>query len=161
MTPLIWTTLPIKKYSGISIKRTLYKADIILRRTVYLGTDGFRVKLLWKDLYKANNYKVDSRKTDTFYVAQMNFLPKNNLYKKGHRYENIFHVKRHLFSLKSYFLQCFTLFLNNIFHIVFCWLNCFGWSKKFKIYRNIKFVTSTMIHIFSSYINFYCIVRKC
>ena len=32
--------------SGISIKRTLYKADISLRRIVYLGTNGFTVKLL-------------------------------------------------------------------------------------------------------------------
>ena len=34
-----------------------------------------------KNLYKADNYKADSRKTDTFFVPQMNFLPKNNLYK--------------------------------------------------------------------------------
>ena len=40
-------------YSGISIKRTLYKADISLKRTVYLGMDGFTVKLLRKNLYKA------------------------------------------------------------------------------------------------------------
>ena len=71
----------VELYSGISIKQTLYKADISLRRTFYLGTDGFTVKLLWKNLYKANNYKVDSRKTDTFFVPQMNFLPKNNLSK--------------------------------------------------------------------------------
>ena len=68
-------------YSGISIKRTLYKADISLIGTVYLGTDGFTVKLLRKNVHTADNYKADSRKTDTFFVPQMNFLPKNNLYK--------------------------------------------------------------------------------
>ena len=78
------------KYSGISIKRTLYKAYISLKRTVYLGTDGFTVKLLWKNLYKADNYKADSRKTDTFFVPQMNFLPKNNLYKADTGTKTIF-----------------------------------------------------------------------
>ena len=34
-----------------------------------------------KNLYKADNYKADSRKTDTFFVPQMNFLPRDNLYK--------------------------------------------------------------------------------
>ena len=41
--------------------------------------------------------------------------------------------------------------LNNFFHSVFCLLNCFGWLKKFKIYRNLESVTSTMIHTFPSY----------
>ena len=68
-------------YTGISIKGKLYKVDIRLRWTVYLRTDGFKVKLSWKSLYKADNYKADSRKMDTFFVPQMNFLPKNNLYK--------------------------------------------------------------------------------
>ena len=36
----------IQCYSVISIKQTLYREDICLRRTVYLGTDGFTVKLL-------------------------------------------------------------------------------------------------------------------
>ena len=53
--------------------------------------------------------------------------------------------------------------LNNFFHSVFCPLNCFGWSKKFKIYRNLDSVASIMIHTFSNYSTFYCIlgsVRK-
>ena len=53
-------------YSGISIKRALYKVEISLRQTVYLRTGGFTVKLLWKNLCKADNYKADSRNTDTF-----------------------------------------------------------------------------------------------
>ena len=32
--------------SGLSIQWNLYKADIYLRRTVYLETDGFTVKFL-------------------------------------------------------------------------------------------------------------------
>ena len=32
--------------SGISINRTLYKADIFFRQTIYLGTDEFTVKIL-------------------------------------------------------------------------------------------------------------------
>ena len=68
-------------YSGISIKQILYKADISLRQTVYLGTDGFTVKLLRKNLYKADNYKAESRKADFFFVPQMNIFLKNNLYK--------------------------------------------------------------------------------
>ena len=34
-----------------------------------------------RNLYKADNYKAESRKTDNFFVPQINFLPKNNLYK--------------------------------------------------------------------------------
>ena len=69
--------------SGISINRTLYKADISLRRTVvYLGMDGFTVKYI---LYFGLVY-----------------------------------------------------ILNSFLHSVFCPLNCFGWSKKFKIYRNLE-----------------------
>ena len=41
-----------------------------MRRTVYLGADGFTVKLLPKNLYKVDNHKADSRKTDTFFVPQ-------------------------------------------------------------------------------------------
>ena len=44
--------------------------------SLYLGTDGFTVKLLLENLYKTDNYKADSRKTNTFFVPQMNFLPK-------------------------------------------------------------------------------------
>ena len=75
---------PIKfNYSEISIKRTFYKAEISLRRTVYLGTDVFRVKLLWKNLYKSDYYKAFNCKMDTFFVLQMKFLSKINLYKAG------------------------------------------------------------------------------
>ena len=42
------------------------------------------------------------------------------------------------------------------FHSVFCPLNCFDWSKKFKIYRNFESVTTTMIHTFCNYGTFYC-----
>ena len=52
----------------------LYKAYTSLRRTVYLGTDGFTVEFLWKNLCKVENYKADSRKMDTFFVPQMNFF---------------------------------------------------------------------------------------
>ena len=43
-------------YSGISIKRTHYKADIPIRRTVWRGTDCFalRSNYLRKNLYKAD-----------------------------------------------------------------------------------------------------------
>ena len=37
------------RYSRISFEHTLYKVDFSLRRTVYLGTGGFTVKLLWKN----------------------------------------------------------------------------------------------------------------
>ena len=68
-------------YSVIPIKRTFYKADISLRRTVYLGRDWFTVKLLWKNLLIADNYKAQSCKTDTFFVPQINFLTTNNFFK--------------------------------------------------------------------------------
>ena len=61
-------------YSGFPIKWTPCKADIFLRRTVYLGMDGFTVKLLWKNIYKVDNYKADSRKTDTFFRAPNELL---------------------------------------------------------------------------------------
>ena len=74
------------KYSGISIKRTPYKADISIRRTVTPCTDGYTVKLSLKnlykaDIYKADIYKADSYKTDTFFVHQMKFSPKTTLCK--------------------------------------------------------------------------------
>ena len=72
------------------IQWNLYKADISLRRTVYLGKDGFTVKLLWKNLYKVDSYKADSRKMDTLFVPQMNFLPKNNIYKADTGTKTIF-----------------------------------------------------------------------
>ena len=49
---------------------------------------------------KADNYKTDSRKTDTFFVPQMKFLPKNNLY-KADTVQNNFQVKRHIFFFEK------------------------------------------------------------
>ena len=43
-----------------------------------------------KNLYKVDNYKADSRKTDIFFVPQMNFLPKNDLYKADTGTKTIF-----------------------------------------------------------------------
>ena len=56
--------------------------------------------------------------------------------------------KTYIFFEKLLFAMFYSLvyIFNNFFHCVFCPLNCFGWSKKLKIYRNLKSVTSTMIH---------------
>ena len=84
----------ICKHSGISIKWTLYKVDISVDWQLIQERKVFTVKLLWKNLYTADNYKADSRKTNTFFVPQMNILPKNNLYKADTGKKNNFHVKR-------------------------------------------------------------------
>ena len=99
-------------YNGISIKPTLYEADISLRRTVYLGPDGFAVKLLWKQLYKEDNYKADKRKTDTFSCPKWTFWLKIVSIKR-----DSFHVKRHIFFKKLFFTMVYSLIyiLNDFF----------------------------------------------
>ena len=56
LTPETGTFFLVCKYSGISIKRTHYKADTSIRRTVWRGTDcfAFRSDHLRKNLYKAD-----------------------------------------------------------------------------------------------------------
>ena len=73
--------------------------------------------------------------------------------------------KTYIFFEKLLFTMFYTLvfILNNFFHTIFCPLNCFGWSKKFKIYRNLESVTST-ITIFPITVHFIVqlgSVRKC
>ena len=105
-----------------------------------------------------DNYKAGSRKT-----GQINFLPKYNLYKVGTGTKQFSRKKTYIFFEKLLFtmLHFPVYILNNFFHSVFCPLNCFGWSKKFEIYRNYESVTSTMIRTFSNYSTFYCTFRKC
>ena len=64
--------------------------------------------------------------------------------------------KTYIFFEKLLFAMYYSLvyILNNFFHSVFCPLNCFGWSKKFKIYRNLEFLTSTMITCFPITVHF-------
>ena len=62
----------------------LFKTDSLSRnRWIYSET-------LMKKSLKADNYKADNRKTDTFFVPQMNSLPKNNLYKADRGTKTIF-----------------------------------------------------------------------
>ena len=86
----------LKKYSGISIKRTTYQANIFLRRTVTPCTNKFIVKLFQKNLYKADIYKADSRKTDAFFVLQMKISPKATLCKEDTRLKKQFSKKKSL-----------------------------------------------------------------
>ena len=135
---------------------------MFLRRTVYLGADRFTVKLLWKNLYKVDNYKADSRKTDSFLCLKWNFCLKIISIKRTQAQKQFSRKKTYIYFEKFLFTMFFSLvyILNNFFHSVFCPLNCFGWFKKFKIYRNLEFLTSTMIHTFSDYSTFYCTGRK-
>ena len=64
------------EYNGISVKCIPFKAGTYLRRTMVPYTDGFTVKILQKNIYKADTYKADSHKTDTFFVYQMKIFPK-------------------------------------------------------------------------------------
>ena len=73
--------------------------------------------------------------TDTFFEPQMNFLPKNNLYKVDTGTKTIFTSKDIYFRWKIFYPLVYIL--NNFSHSVFYPLNCFGWSKKFKIYRSL------------------------
>ena len=101
-------------YSGISVKRTLYKAGISLRRTVFLGTDGFTVKLLWKNLCKKDNYKAGSRETDIEIFAY------NNLYKADKFTKQFSRKKTYILFEKLLFTMFYSLayILNNFFHSV-------------------------------------------
>ena len=120
-----------REYSEISIKRALYKADISSRRTVYPGTDGFTVKLLWKNLYKADSYKADSRKTDIFSCPKWTFGLKTISIKQTQVQKQFSRKKTYIFFEKLVFTMFYSLvyILNNFFHSVFCPLNCFGFQK--------------------------------
>ena len=121
-------------YSGISVRRTLYKAGISLRRTVFLGTDGFTVKLLWKNLCKADNYKANSRETDIFFVSQMKFLPIYNLYKADKFTKQFSRKKTYILFEKLLFTMFYSLayILNNFFHSVFCPLIALSGARNLK-----------------------------
>ena len=115
-------------YSGISVKQTLYKAGISLRWTVFLGTDGFTVKLLWKNLCKADNYKADSRETDIEIFAY------NKLYKAGKFTKQFSRKKTYILFEKLLFTMFYSLayILNNFFHSVFCPLIALSGARNLK-----------------------------
>ena len=74
--------------------------------------------------------------------------------------------KTYIFFEKLLFTMFFSLvyILNNFFHSVFSPLDCIGSSKKFKIYRNLQSVTSTMFTRFLITVHFIVqlgSVRKC
>ena len=103
-----------------------------------------------------------------FSCPKMNFLPKNNLYKPDRGTKTILILFLYLCPVFYFFTSAlfFTVIcslvyiLINFFQSIFCSLNDFGCSKKFKIYRDLKPETSTMIHTFSNYSTFYCTVTK-
>ena len=65
------------------------------------------------NVYEADNYKADSRKTDTFFAPQLNFLSKTNFYKVDTTY--IF-IEELLFTMFYSLVYIF----KNFFHSVLC-----------------------------------------
>ena len=122
--------LQSNSYEKISIKRTIIKRTVVRRTLFSCPNQSFCLKII--SIKWTQVQKQFSRK------------------------------KTYIFFEKLLFTMFYSLvfILNNFFHSVFCSLNCFGWSKKFKIYRNLESVTSTMTHTFSNYSTFYCTVRK-
>ena len=59
-------------YSGTSLKRTSYKADISLRRTKNFAPDEFLRKPLSQNLCKADTLNRTLHKADTFFKSRMN-----------------------------------------------------------------------------------------
>ena len=145
------------------MKWALYKADISLRRTVYLGMDGSTVKLLWKISIKRTIIKRIVVRRTLFSCPKWTFCLKIISIKRTQVQKQLSRKKTCIFFEKLLFTMFYFLvyILNDFYHSVFCLLNCFDWSKEFKIYRNLESVTSTMIPTFSSYSTFYCTVRKC
>ena len=72
--------------------------------------------------------------TDTFFVPQMNFCAKIISIKRTHEQGQFLWKKTKIFFVKSLFTMFYSLVYisNNFFHSVFCPLNYFGWSRKFK-----------------------------
>ena len=122
--------LQSNSYEKISIKLTIIKRTVVRRSLFSCPKLTFCLKIIFKKRKQVQ--KQFSRK------------------------------KTFIFFEKLLFTTFYSLvyILNNFVHSVFCLLNCFGWSNKFKTYINLESVTSTMIHTFSKYITFYCTVRK-
>ena len=116
-------------YEKISLKRTIIKRTVVRRTLFSCPNQSFCLKII--SIKWTQVQKQFSRK------------------------------KTYIFFEKLLFTMFYSLvyILNNFFRSVFCPLNCFGWSNKFKIYRNLKSITNTLIHTFFDYSTFYCTGR--
>ena len=103
-------------YSGISIKRTHYKADTSIRRTVWRGTDCFALR---SNYVRKNLYKADiSIKRTLFYTNGVRF-------KEIPLYNPVHELKARIFRLGQRRIQSLVDYLRWRFLQITAALNCF------------------------------------